>query len=84
MNSQAPSHLTGDGIKLVSPDDGISHAEEIFLFIPAENNQQGFYLYGMLWVWGFILCKPHQNFLSFQWKQEQGCIQVFWNWLYIF
>lgn len=28
-----------------------------FLFIPAENNHQGSYLYGMLWIWGFILCK---------------------------
>lgn len=52
MNSQALSHLTGDGVKLISPDDGISHAEGIFffLFIPAENNHPGSYLYGMLWV----------------------------------
>lgn len=28
-----------------------------FLFIPAENNHQGSYLYGMVWVWGFSLCK---------------------------
>lgn len=47
MNSQMLSHLTGDGIKLVSLDDGISHAEGIFLFVYSSRQQ----LPGLLLVW---------------------------------
>lgn len=84
MNSQALSHLTGDGIKLISPDDGISRAEGIFyLFIPAQNNKQAIRM--VCWRFGVLShfhINPHQDFLEFKWKQEQG-IQLFWKLLYI-